>query len=653
LSYQTGENIFLVRSVDNAGNTSASVQTTYYYSNSAPTKPTDIAVDPPGPTDTNAFSLSWTAPAVAEGEPPVTNYGYSINAWPTANNITWTGSDATTLGPDAFATQQGENTFYIVAKNSAGSYALDAANVGSVVFYCQTIAPPIPINVSLIDSSNRALNNYMLTLQWRAGTGQDSSTFDHYLVERSTDGTNYSSLATTASTAYIDASGLNNTTKYYYRVKAVDNAGSTSAASGVVSRTPTGKYTTPPTILSGPTASAKATSLSISWVTNRSSSSAVRFGSSENSFTRSQIDPSDITEHSITIVGLDPGTLYYYQVQSLDEYRDYSSDSAWSSTYTETTLAAPGLSDVDISNITLTFADVTWETTTAASGTLDYGTSISYGNSVEQESGITTQHTAKLEGLSHSTTYHFKISGTDIDGNTITSDDYVFDTLPIPKISQVGYQPDNSSASPSVEITWRTNVPTTSTVEYVPKGGDFTYESSKSDLVTDHKAIITDLSNNTEYSVTIFGSDQFSNVTDKYEFILQTPLDARPPKISNVIVESSNLNSPNNNEKAQIAVSWKTDESATSIVEYGEGITGTDYTKRTNLDTMFTNSHLVIISDLAPSKTYHLRVVSQDQAGNSVTSSDNAVVSGQVNKSILDIIIKIFNNVFGWMEKLI
>ena len=650
-AYQGGENIFLVRSVDIAGNYSSTVQTTYYYSASAPkwSKPTDLTAIP-AINDVNSFAFSWTAPSHPQA---IVDYGYSINAYPTNLNLTWTGSSSTSLTAGPYATIQGENTFYIVAKDEGGNYALDADNVDSVVFNCQTAAPPIPVSVSVTDSSNRVINLWALTLKWSAGAGQDPATFNHYSVLRSTNGVDFSEFATTASTAYIDATGLNNTTTYYYRIRAYDNAGSGSAPSSVVSKIPTGRYSTPPTIVSGPDVVIKASEATVSWVSSRISTSSIRFGASEGDLSRSQIDPVAKTSHSITVVGLNPGTKYYYQVQSLDEYRDYSSESAYSSTYSFSTLTAPSIANVTVSNITLTNTDVSWETSTPANMVLNYGTSVSYGDAISEASGsYTTNHSVTLSNLTHTTKYHFKISGADIDGNILSSDDYVFDTLPMPTISSLQYQPDFSGPAPVMVITWLTNVPTTSSVKYAPVSASdvISFEENQSELVVQHKVSLSNLKDNTDYRLTVSGTDQFGNTVTSSEQIFKTNMDTRPPKISDIVIETSNVGL-GKTDSVQISVSWKTDELATSQVEYNEGLGGDIYTKKTQGDKTLTNSHLVIISGLKPGAPYHLRVVSADEAGNIANSPDNTVISGAVPKSILQLIIQILNQIFGWIGK--
>jgi hypothetical protein len=652
-AYQDGENIFLVRSVDNAGNYSSTVQTTYYYSASAPkwSKPTDLTAIP-AINDVNSFAFSWTAPVHPQA---IVDYGYSINAYPTNLNLNWTGSSSTTLTAGPYATIQGENTFYIVAKDEGGNYALDADNVDSVVFNCQTAAPVTPALISVTDSSNRAINLWALTIKWDAGIGQDPNTFSHYSIERSTNGIDFTELATTTSNAYIDATGLDDTTTYYYRIRAVDNAGAVSAPSSVIARVPTGKYTSPPTIVSGPDVAVKASTATITWVSSRLATSSIRFGTDANNLSRSQIDPSAKTDHSFSITGLSPGTKYYYQTQVLDEYRDYSSESAYSIIYNFTTLAAPSLAKVMVSNITLTAANISFLTSVPANLSLNYGTSISYGNDIPETAGsYTTNHNVNLNGLTNDTKYHFNITGTDIDGNALSSDDYVFSTLPMPIISSIQSLPDFSGSAPVMVITWLTNVETSSSVRYAPisVSNSVALEENQSALTIAHKVILSNLTEGTQYGFVVSGVDQFGNEVKSDTNIFTMPADPTPPVISNLTIETSNVGL-GKQDKAQIVVSWTTNKSATSMVEYAKGISGDQYTGNTTEDKGLVTKHLVIISDLTPSTPYHLHAVSVDKNGNSGHSGDNTTIPGQVRKSILQLILAALQNAFGWLSNLL
>jgi chitodextrinase len=88
--------------------------------------------------------------------------------------------------------------------------------------------------------------------------------------------------------------------------------------------------------------------------------------------------------------------------------------------------------------------------------------------------------------------------------------------------------------------------------------------------------------------------------------------DTTPPVISGVA--SSNITSTG------AAISWTTNESADSQVEYG---LTTSYGSTTTLDAASVTSHTESLTGLLPSTSYHYRVKSKDAAGNLTNSGDS------------------------------
>ncbi|MFA6096281.1 MAG: chitobiase/beta-hexosaminidase C-terminal domain-containing protein [Candidatus Paceibacterota bacterium] len=91
-----------------------------------------------------------------------------------------------------------------------------------------------------------------------------------------------------------------------------------------------------------------------------------------------------------------------------------------------------------------------------------------------------------------------------------------------------------------------------------------------------------------------------------------TDPDTTSPVIS--AVSSSGLTSSN------ATITWTTDESSDSQVEYG---TTTSYGSSTPINTSLTTSHSQLLVSLASSTLYHYRVKSKDSSGNLATSPDN------------------------------
>ncbi|MFA7253862.1 MAG: fibronectin type III domain-containing protein [Patescibacteria group bacterium] len=653
-SYQEGPNAFFVRTVDNAGNISSTYQqVTYYYSGVAPAKPANLTVSPET-SDTNNFTISWDKSGTGAGDPPVVGYYYSVNAIPTIENVTYIGSqvDHISIGPSPFATMQGLNTVYVLGVNAAGNLSFENDYVASKTFTAQTAAPPTPVNMSLSDSSNRIYETWSLTLKWTAPSNLDQSTFDHYAIERSMNGTDFSSLANTTSTAYIDVANLTNTATYFYRVKAVDNAGKESAASSIVHKQPTGNFLTPPEVLSDPAiTNVKSSSATVTWTTNRESSSVVRYGRSDDgNFEASSGQFDSTVNHSVNLSGLAPSTRYYFQVQSLDEFRDYNADSAYSNTFSFTTAKAPAISETAVNNITLTTADISFETTTVSNSTIHYGETNSYGMEIEDISGAsTTKHTVKLTSLKPGTTYHFRIKGADIENNPLISDDYQFDTLPLPKVENLKIEPVMGSAKSAFKASWTTNVPTSTIIRYSANGNDW-QEAVKAKSEIGHSIEVSGLEDNTTYDIIVSGRDEIGNQVLSPTEKFTTPFDTRPPKISDLVIETSMIGS-GAGIKAQIAVGWKTDEPTTAIIEYGDGTDGA-YTQNTQEESSLLVERAMLVSDLKPSATYHLKVVVKDKAGNTTESENRVFVTNEGKKSAWDLVKGAMNNIFGfWLKE--
>lgn len=101
------------------------------------------------------------------------------------------------------------------------------------------------------------------------------------------------------------------------------------------------------------------------------------------------------------------------------------------STITDTIIldtTAPSISSVSSSGVTSSSAIITWTTNESASSQVDYGTSVSYGQT-SSTTGTRTSHSRTLSSLSADTAYHFRVKSIDSAGNTTNSSDYTFTTL--------------------------------------------------------------------------------------------------------------------------------------------------------------------------------------------------------------------------------
>ena len=149
------------------------------------------------------------------------------------------------------------------------------------------------------------------------------------------------------------------------------------------------------------------------------------------------------------------------------------------------------------------------------------------------------------------------------------------------------------------------------------------------------------------------GVDKVGNQASSDVQTVTTQTDTRPPQVSALKVEGGvvpQTSTAGQESTAQLVISWNTDEPSTSQVEFGEG-TGSTYAQKTQEDTNLTVNHLVVISNLTPSKVYHVRALSKDKAGNEGKSIDTVTITPKATKNALDLVLTNLGSVFGFLGR--
>lgn len=645
-AYQTDSNTFFLRTVDTAGNVSSPIQALYYYAGEGPSAPQNLAVSPSTNT-TNSFAFSWDAPSSHSGLSTTLKYCYTVNTLPSAITCTYTSAGATALSASGFATQTGLNTFYVVAKNADDvGGAINYGAYASISFTANTSAPGIPLNADIADVSVKSTSSWKIALSWEAPSDGGSGVAN-YQVFRSTDDSTYTKIATTTGIAYVDT-GLDQA-KYYYQIRACDNVNNCGAFTTAVSLTPTGKFTSAPSLSSGPTVSGITTKKAvIKWSTDRTSDSKVQFGTGAGSYGTSEPSNSkQVTDHEITLNNLEPGTTYYYRARWTDE----DGNTGVSGEKSFTTDPAPTISEVAVKNIGLSTAIVQFKSVGASKVKIYFGKTTAFGGvkTIETSTGEST-YTAEIDGLEDGTKYYYKINGFDTEAAEYEGTILNFETLPRPKISTVRIQQVRGTAQPTILVTWTTNTPTSSIVTYFPEG----QPAAAKDEVNvnlqngEHRIIIRGLTAETGYTLIVKGRDKAGNEAISDPQKVTTATDTRPPQVTNLKVEGAVQAVSDNSQEsvAQLVVSWTTDEPSTSQVEFGEG-TGSTYSNKTQEDSTLTVNHMVVITGLTPSKVYHLRALSKDKANNLAQSIDTVTITPKATENALNLVLQNLQQVFG------
>lgn len=366
--------------------------------------------------------------------PPVISSILSSSITGTGATITWTTDEVSTsivnYGTTASygsTTQDGgfvsSHTIQLSGLSSATTYhyqvcSRDSSNNQS----CSsdqtftTLDESAPVISSVVVSQITATS---ATISWT--TDETSNSFvDYGLVA----GPPYSSVVSDNSSVTshsLVVTGLTASTLYHFRVRSADSLGNEGVSSDATFST---IDTTAPVISNVQEGNITSTSLTITWDTNEAASSVVEFGLTESMGTIVS-DGTLETAHTLNIVGLAPGTTYFYVVRSVDV--SGNSGTTAQSTFTTALPDAPVISNVVITP-GITDATITWNTSTPATSVLDYGRTASFGLT-ESSSTLVTSHSITLVGLVSDQAYLSRITSVDAFGQSVSVNNPSFTTL--------------------------------------------------------------------------------------------------------------------------------------------------------------------------------------------------------------------------------
>lgn len=636
-----GVNTVYFRTWDLAGNVTSSYVTAAVKINTsgAPTEPQNLQATPSTNT-TNSFAFDWDQPGTFVGDANTLTYCYTINTVPSEGSCTYTSAGTTSLGAAAYATQPGQNTFYVAAKDESGN--INYSNYASVDFTANTPSPGIPLNVDIVDVSIKSTSNWRLALTWDVPTYVGAGV-SSYKIYRSADNSTFTSVGSSSSTTYIDA-GLSSQ-RYYYKVVACDSTNNCGANSSTVNEIPTGKFTSAATLVADPAATNTTTrKTTIKWSTDRASDSKVALGTASGQYSPSEVSSSDqVSAHEVELNNLSAGTTYYYVVKWTDE----DGNTGTSQEHTFRTAPAPTLKEVVTTKVSLSSASLQFTSKSATRVDVLYGKNESFGGlkSINTSTSEST-YAVTLDGLDDGSKYFYKLITYDNEGNSYEGSIASFTTPARPKISDLRFQPISGEPTSTQEVSWTTNVPATSSVTYgkVGTGGKEVVDSK---MTTQHKIILRELEDDSEYFLFAQSRDGDGNLaaSDRQQF--RTALDTRPPKVSNILVETS-IRGTGAEARGQVVVSWQTDEPSTSQVAYAEGSDAKVFNSKTSEDTQLATEHIVIVSDLPTSKVYSVQPLSSDKAKNQGEGEPQSAIIGRASDSVLTVILNALQKVFGF-----
>ncbi len=380
----------------------------------------------------------------------------------------------------------------------------------------------------------------------------------------------------------------------------------------------------------------------IEWTTDEFSDSEVRYGQNNvgwSGYPQTKLtDASGVTTHRVTLTGLLPETTYNFRVGSTNDFGfgpDFESDDTNPSRNYDfktdpelepDTIPPQFTMQPYALSITDQSATIEWETDEAATSTVEYGPTSSYGATISINDIYTTNHRIEVGGLDAETLYHARVRSADQAGNETVSSDFTFETTTgIDTESPIFTSPPTvvDTTDTSVVVEFTTNEPGNSRMRWGTLSATWdTYPSSYNDWyrTTQHRIVLTGLTPDTLYYTRVVSGDVYNNRRISPEFTFRTD---KTPDFDAPIITTAPTVVAKTDTTAIIV--WNTDEPANSIVRYWDdswvGLrTWGNYQSTKNIAELSTQ-HSVTLTNLTELTRYYFMVGSTDAGGNGPTTS--------------------------------
>ncbi len=327
-------------------------------------------------------------------------------------------------------------------------------------------------------------------------------------------------------------------------------------------------------------------------------------------------------------------------------------------------IAAPILSGAPTVVVSANEATISWTTDINANSLVAVAPEAGYrpaaAEPYQQITGspetYTTDHLVKIYNLTADTLYHFQLRSKPEMGPTARSRDFTFKTtLEALTITSFFSQIINDQTA---AFKWVTNANSDSAVTFAPYYNNVpAMDQAKTVRSTDqtviHEIQIEEFVGGTQYFVEILSKDSDGNVARENFERFTTAKDDLPPVVDHIKADSTIFVDQGN--KIQTIISWLTNEPSTSRVFYQEGVHAgnSELSESTSENTNYTKEHVMVITKFKPGIVYSFKVGSIDSGGNETLSKVHTFMTAKKKDSIIQIIMNILENTFGWMNKII
>jgi glucose/arabinose dehydrogenase/PKD repeat protein len=416
--------------------------------------------------------------------------GLALGAEDTSSpySISWN-TTAASMGPHVLAAQ---------ARDAAGN----SAPAPGVAVTVDNQAPTGSVSINGGATATNSLSASLTLSATDGATGVAQMRF-------SNTGSSYSTAEAFATTkAWTLASGAGTKTVY---VQYRDGAGNWSAAA-----TDTIVYdTTAPTISAVASGGVTGNGATITWTTNEAATSEVEYGTTTAYGTLTPLDPSLLTAHSVGLGGLLANTTYNYRARS----KDAAGNERIGNNNTVRTLGVDATppsvpAGLSASPVSTTAINLSWSASTDNVAVTAYDV---FRDGSPAGSSATTAFAAT--GLSPATSYSFTVAARDAAGNvSAPSLPAVASTLAF-AITSVKTQ---SVTTTGAVVTWNTDAPATSQVEYGTTTAYGSLTALDPALLASHAVSLGGLLANTTYHYRVRSTDAGGRLVVSGDFVVTT-----------------------------------------------------------------------------------------------------------------------------------
>jgi hypothetical protein len=723
---------YRVRSIDTNGNTGNSGDFTFTTANAA-----DMSL--PILSNIATSSISLSAATITWNTNKNTNGTVNFGTTPVYGSIMGSLYDFSSTAHSVTLTDLLGNTLYYFQVSSADIYGNTSTSSPYTFLTAADITPPVISNTTTLANDTAAFVN------WR--TNELAFSEVNYGTSSLDLNTQVAITSTPNTTHSLPLTGLTPSTTYFYNIVSADPSSNTSTVGPYEFSTPVFGMQTiiidntrpsividntrqPDTVL--PTISnlqvkdITAFGATVSWTTDKEGSSLVRFGQSTKYGSLAGTYLTRVTNHSVVLDNLSPGTTYHFIADTFDVVGNLGSSSnnffttlnvdGTEAKPTDTPTVTPEeekqkaaqlfvieqvskaslnllaniltaiaknpfLSQLTDENAGKTFAElasqigqapiivglrpqvevhgnsatVRWSTDKKTTGLVSFakeadyaaGTDRPYTTSIVDSDGLSSVHTVELTSLESATRYHFQVASKGEIGPEARSKDYTFETEAIlPTVTDAKV---TDTKATSAIVSWKTNVPTASTLEYTNLTTAKTLTSGDPALLISHVFTLQSLDPGVKYSLVIKAKNESGQEQPSDPILFETVIDKEVPTIMNVTANSTLY--PGATSKVQTIVSWDTDEPAISQLFYQEGVQDNpDKVKITALELSPSEKHFIVLTSFKPGSVYKYWVEATDLSGNKTISDKFTTLTPVEKQTIIDIISNNFQSVFGWTK---